>query len=88
VIAVSDGYVFLIEAKSRPKKQYLYDFIENIEKFKKLFPEYMNRKLIPVFSSLRFEDDLISLATQEKIYLLAFREWEYMDILNFGEIKL
>lgn len=30
VIAVSEDYVFLIEAKSRPKKQYLYDFIENI----------------------------------------------------------
>ncbi len=87
VIAVSDDHVFLVEAKSRPKKQYLYDFMENMEKFKKLFPEYADKKLIPVFSSLRFEDDLISLANQEKIYLLAFREWEYMDILNFGEVR-
>jgi len=87
VIAVSDEYVFVVEAKSRPKKEYLYDFISNIEKFRKLFPEYLNRKLIPVFSGLRFENDLISLANQEKIYLLAFREWEYMDILNFEEVK-
>jgi len=87
VIAVSDEYVFVVEAKSRPKKEYLYDFILNIEKFRKLFPEYLNKKLIPVFSGLRFEDDLISLANQEKIYLLAFREWEYMDILNFEEVK-
>jgi hypothetical protein len=27
-------------------------------------------------------------ATQEKIYLLAFREWKYMDILNFEEVNL
>jgi len=87
VIAVSDDHVFLVEAKSRPKKQYLYDFIENMEKFKKLFPEYADKKLIPVFASLRFEDDLISPATQENVYLLAFREWEYMDILNFTEVK-
>jgi len=35
---------------------------------------------------LRFDDDLIKLAVQEKIYLLAYREWEYMDILNFEQI--
>ncbi|MEZ4525171.1 MAG: hypothetical protein R2941_04550 [Desulfobacterales bacterium] len=87
VIGVSDDHVFLVEAKSRPKTQYLYDFIKNMEKFRKLFPEYADKKLIPVFSSLRFEDELISLANQEKIYLLAFREWEYMDLLNFEEIR-
>ncbi len=87
VIAASDEYVFLVECKSRPKKQHIYDFLENTEKFRKLFPEYADRKLIPVFAGLRFEDDLISHATQEKVYLLAFREWEYMDILNFAEVK-
>ncbi|MEE4355540.1 MAG: hypothetical protein V2I97_03675 [Desulfococcaceae bacterium] len=87
VIAASDEYVFLVETKSRPKKQHIGDFLENTEKFRKLFPEYADRKLIPLFSSLRFDDDMIALANQEKIYLLAFREWEYMDILNFAEIK-
>jgi len=83
VIAVSDEYVFLVEAKSSPKKQYLYEFIENIEIFRKLFPEYGDKRLIPVFASLRFEENMIQLATDEKIYLLAYREWEYMDFLNF-----
>jgi hypothetical protein len=87
VIAVSDEYVFLVEVKSRPRKQHLHDFMENTEKFRKLFPEYGDRKLIPVFASLRFEEDMISAASQEKIYLLAFREWEYMDILNFEQIR-
>ena len=87
VIAASDEYVFLIETKSRPKRDYLYEFIANIEKFKKLFPEYQDKKLIPIFSSLRFEDDMISFANQENIYLLAFRELEYMDILNFKEVR-
>jgi hypothetical protein len=86
VIAVSDEYVFLVEAKSTPKKQYLYEFIANIELFRKLFPEYGDKRLIPVFASLRFEENMTELATQEKIYLLAYREWEYMDFLNFDKL--
>jgi len=86
IIAISDRYAFVVEVKSRPKKEYLYEFIDNLEKFKKLFPEYIDKNIIPVFGSLRFDDDLIELAIQEKIYLLAYREWEYMDILNFEQI--
>lgn len=82
-IAVSDDHVFLVEAKSSPKEQYLYEFIENIEKFRKLFPEYGDKRLIPIFASLRFDEKMIQLATDKKIYLLAYREWEYMDFLNF-----
>jgi len=29
---------------------------------------------------------MIQLATEEKIYLLAYREWEYMDFLNFDKL--
>ncbi len=86
VIAVSDDYVFLVEAKSTPKKQYLYEFIENIETFRKLFPEYADKRLIPIFGSLRFDENMIQLATEEKVYLLAYREWEYMDFLNFDKL--
>jgi hypothetical protein len=86
IIAISDKHAFVVEVKSRPKREYLYEFINNLEKFKKLFPEYADKQLISVFSSLRFDDELIKLAIQEKIYLLAYREWEYMDILNFEQI--
>jgi len=86
VIAVSDEYVFLVEAKSTPKKQYLYEFTDNIETFRKLFPEYGDKRLIPVFASLRFEENMTELATEKKIYLLAYREWEYMDFLNFDKL--
>ena len=85
-ISVSDDHVFLVEAKSSPKEQYLYEFIENIEKFRKLFPEYGDKRLIPIFASLRFDEKMIQLATDKKIYLLAYREWEYMDFLNFDKL--
>ncbi|QTA79179.1 restriction endonuclease type II domain-containing protein [Desulfonema limicola] len=87
VIAVSEKYLFLVETKSTPKIQYLHEFMNNIEKFKKLFPEYMDKKLIPIFASLRFENDIIAMANELELFLLAYREWDYMDILNFDEIS-
>jgi hypothetical protein len=88
VIAVSDAnQVFLIEAKSTPRKEYIVDFLDNIEKFKQLFPEYAGKSLIPIFASLRFEADVISLATQHKVYVMAYREWDYLEIVNFEDIQ-
>ena len=83
VVAVSKSFVFLIETKATPSKQYLLDFQRNIERFKKLFPGYSHLKLIPVFASLRFEKRFIEIATERGFYLMAYREWDYMDILNF-----
>jgi predicted nucleic acid-binding Zn-ribbon protein len=88
VIAVSDGFVFLVEAKSTPKTEYIDKFLMNIEKFKKLFPEYNSKKLIPIFSSLRFEEELIEYGTKKQLYMMAYREWDYMDLLNFDKVKM
>ena len=49
VIAAGDEYVFLIETKSRLRKEYLYDFIANIEKFKKTLPRIYGQKINPCF---------------------------------------
>ncbi len=87
VIATSASYVFLVETKSSPKKEHLDEFKkEIIPRFQKLFPEFGKLRLIPVFASLRFDADIIEKATQKGIYTLAFREWEYMDILNFDAV--
>ena len=84
VIATTPSYVFLIETKSSPSEEYLMRFKEkNIPHFRKLFPEYKKLELIPIFASLRFESSFLKIANREKIFLLGYREWEYMDILNF-----
>jgi len=90
VIAVSDECktVFLIEVKSTPKIDYIDDFRNNkIERFRKLFDEYKDYKIVPIFASLRLQDNIINYLTKHKIYAMAFREWEYMDLLNFDSIK-
>ncbi len=87
VVATGDNNVFLVEAKSKPNKEHLSDLLKKIERFGKLFPEYQDRKLIPIFAGLRFEDDLILLASENNIYVMAYKEWDYMDILNFDKIS-
>ncbi len=87
IIAVSDtNQVFLVEVKSSPSEEYLGKFIRNIEKFTQLFPEHADKTLVPIFAGPRFEDSVISLATQRQIYAMAYREWDYVDILNFEKI--
>jgi DNA-binding transcriptional MerR regulator len=89
VIAVSDPCktVYLIEVKATPKIDYINEFKdEKLERFKALFPEYKDYKLVPIFASLRLEDDIVNYLTKNKIYAMAYREWEYMDILNFDEV--
>ena len=87
VIATSKSYVFLVETKSSPQKQHLQEFTEKkIPRFRALFPEFASLELIPVFSSLRFEDEFLEWATEARVYLMAYREWDYMDILNFDAL--
>ncbi|GAB6072362.1 hypothetical protein JCM14244_07390 [Venenivibrio stagnispumantis] len=90
VIAVSDDCktVFLVEVKSTPKIDYINEFKDRkIDRFLALFPEYREYKLIPIFASLRLEEDIINYLTKQKMYAMAYKEWEYMDILNFDKIN-
>ena len=88
VIATSESYVFLVETKSSPQKQHLLEFTEKkIPRFRELFPEFASLELIPVFSSLRFENEFVAWATEAHVYLMAYREWDYMDILNFEALR-
>jgi len=86
IIAVGESRVFLVETKSSPREGYLDDFQKNMERFRRLFPEYRALALIPIFASIRFEDSFIPLATARGMYLLAYRQWDYMDILNFDAL--
>jgi hypothetical protein len=88
VIATSASFVFLVSTKSRPKKEHLNELGDDIiPRFQALFPEFAQKQLVPVFASLRFEEPVAKLATSKRIYLLAYREWEYMDLLNFDTLS-
>ncbi|MEJ5173185.1 MAG: hypothetical protein WHT47_05675, partial [Hydrogenothermaceae bacterium] len=79
--------VFLIEVKATPKVEYINDFKDKkVERFKQLFDEYKDYNLVLIFASLRLKDDIVNYLTKNGIYAMAYREWEYMDLLNFEEL--
>ena len=86
-ICVCKDKVFLFEVKSTPRPEYVFDF-KNKKKdnFLKLFPEHKDKELVLIFASLRLEEDILNLLTKQKILGMAYREWEYMDILNFSDV--
>ena len=86
-IALKDNNIYLFEVKSTPTKEYLKDFLKNIEKFRLLFPEYADRKLIPIFGGLWVEPGIIKTCSKEGIFIMSYREWDFMDILNFKDVK-
>jgi len=89
VIAVSADKVFLIEVKSTMRQQYVDDFKnKKLERFRFLFSEYNDKTLVPILATLRYEDSMLAYVTKNNIYAMAYREWDYMDILNFDKIMI
>ncbi|MCX8069533.1 MAG: hypothetical protein N2738_03420 [Thermodesulfovibrionales bacterium] len=85
-IAMCEDKVFMIEVKSTPRQNDIEDILEKAEKFFEFFPEYAPRQLIKVFGGISFDDSVIMQASKHGIYVLGWREWEYMDILNFDAV--
>lgn len=83
IIATASSYVFLVEVKSTMRDNYVPDYLEKLKRFPSFFPEYSDKKLIPVMASLSMDNHFVSLLTKNDILAMAYREWEYMDFLNF-----
>ena len=91
VLAISDDTqkVFIIEVKSSSRKAHVEEFLnKKIPKFQILYPEYKNYKIIPILATLRFEKEMVDYLTERNIYAMAYKEWEYMDILNINQVKI
>ena len=87
VLVVCEAQVFMIEVKSTPRTEHVEEILEKVKDFKRFFPEYEDKEVIPIYASIIFPDNVIDYATKKGLYVMAYREWEYMDILNFEEVK-
>ncbi len=87
LLAVSEDMVFMVEVVSSARIDDVNELIKKASGFYRFFPEYSNLKLIPILSTITFQENIVRYATRKKVYLLAYREWEYMDIINFYDIK-
>ncbi len=86
-IAACEDKVFMVEVKSTPKVSDVDDIEMKSKRFFEFFPEYGEKRLIVIFGSITFPENVIHYASSKGIYVMAWREWEYMDILNFNEIS-
>lgn len=86
-VAACDDKVFMVEARSTPRHDDVKDIKEKAERFFEFFPEHKGKELIVIFGSITFPENIIEHASRNGLYVLAWREWEYMDILNFDEVK-
>lgn len=85
IIATCGNRVFLIEVKSTLRREYIGEAEEKVERFKKLFPEHRDKEVILIIATLKVTKSVAREVTRRCIYLMVYREWEYMDIVNFEE---
>ena len=85
VIAVCDDKVIINETKSNPKIEYINEFINVLKEIYDYFPEYKDKKIIPIFSSLYIPEDLVTYLTKNRIYAMAMKD-DTMDLLNFEQV--
>ncbi len=87
LLAYCEDMVFYVEVRSTPQARHVDEINENTGLFYKYFPEYKDKKLIKIFASIVFPENVLRYASKKGLYFMAFREWEYVDILNFEEIE-
>lgn len=86
-IAVCDDKIFIVEVRSTPRVNYVDEITEKKKRFFEFFPEYEGKELLVIYGSITFEENVIRYASKNRIYVMGWKEWEYMDILNFDEVS-
>ena len=88
IVAVLKKYVIMVEVKSKPNHNDIFSIEDKVVNFRQLFTEYADKEVLPVLASLTMGQDVINLCTKHGIYALAYKEWDYLDILNFDKLSL
>jgi len=88
VIVVGEDKVILNETKSKPSSEYVKEFIDFIKKeeFYDYFPDYKEKKLIPVFSTLYMTADVLKRLTKKRILAMGMSD-SVMTVLNYDECR-
>ncbi len=84
---IGEKAVLLNESKAFAKPEYVKKFVEFLKsgEFFQYFPEYADKPIVPVFSSLDIPENVLIYLTRHKIYAVGMGD-EAMDVLNREEI--
>ena len=86
VVITCDNYLFINETKSNPQMGYVDDFVKKLQDVFDFLPEYQDKIIVPVFSSLYLSEPIVQRLTEEKIYAMALGG-ETMELLNYEAVR-
>lgn len=82
VVALIDGYFIVCEIKSTPRDKYVEQFIELVSTdIFDYWPEYSDKKLVPIFASLAMDDHFVKKLTKNNVLAMVMGD-EHMQIAN------
>lgn len=88
LLALSKDKAFIVEAKTTVRIDDINNMMEKkLPDFHKFFPEYKHFELIPIITSIHIPESLIRYATKKNVYAMIWKEYEYLDIVNYEEIE-
>jgi predicted RNase H-like nuclease (RuvC/YqgF family) len=83
---LADDKVFLLETKATIRMKYIEKLPDLLEQFRRCFPEYAGRQLIPVFGSMNIPENIVKRLSKLGFYAMAMGD-HTMDIVNFDQVK-
>ncbi|MGH7449884.1 MAG: DUF3782 domain-containing protein [bacterium] len=86
ILAIDEGYVVLIEAKSTLSVEDVNEHLERLAAFKTFFPEYKNKKALGAVAGIVIDEGADRHAYRQGLYVIA-QSGETVKILNDMKFK-
>ncbi|MCF8037833.1 MAG: hypothetical protein K9K79_00815 [Desulfohalobiaceae bacterium] len=84
-LIIAGDTVFINETKSKPKREHVDAFLEKIERLPEFFPDFADKKIVPLFASMYIPEEIVHYLTGHAIYALGMGE-DVMEVLNMEVI--
>lgn len=85
---IGEKAILLNESKVTARPEYAEEFVRFLQgkEFVQYFPEYVNKTIVPVFSSLNVPENVVAYLTKHNIYVVAMSN-EAMQVINKSEVE-
>ncbi len=85
---IGEKAILLNESKITARPEYAEEFVRFLQsnEFVQYFPEYINKAIVPVFSSLNVPENVVAYLTKHNIYVVAMGD-EAMQVINKAEVE-
>ncbi|MBF0343649.1 MAG: hypothetical protein HQL06_05385 [Nitrospirae bacterium] len=86
LLLIGQDKVFMVEVKSNPDSRDVDKILAKAQTLADFFPNCAGKQIIPMLANIVIDRSIISYANKKGLYVVAYKHWEYLDILNFKKI--